>query len=159
MKKIISLFAFQAVLIASYALSAYAYSESLFRGMYLPIGLSTGISSIDGLDIGAEISLVNFDRFIGTSIANITGVYCDYLLTDNTRRMSAGIEYGIVPVIFDAGYLRFTEDGTTRHGFVVRMTIVAVVLPYIRYGKIYGEGDTNFFIEAGMLLKLPLPLF
>ncbi|RJP23037.1 MAG: hypothetical protein C4529_04735, partial [Deltaproteobacteria bacterium] len=59
--------------------------------------------------------------------------------------------------VVDGGYaLQFEEDGGRYHGVTARCAVILfAVMPYLRAGHLFGRGN---FIEAGVLLKVPVPL-
>lgn len=138
--------------------TAYSYPDTIGDGMYMPVGVVLGMDTINGGFVGGEISIVSFRKVMGITLQSISGVYGDYIVSGDTRRISAGPEFGILPFVFDCGYLNFREEGDTRHGFTARAAVVLFAIPYIRYGRVFGEGPTGNYVELGVLLKIPVPL-
>ena len=138
--------------------AAHAYPDTYGDGTYMPVGVTLGTDTINGGFAGGEVSIVSFKKVLGVTMQSLLGVYGDYIVSGDTRRISAGPEYGIFPFIFDCGYLNFREDGDTRHGFTVRAAVILFAIPYIRYGRVFGEGTTGNYVEFGVLLKIPVPL-
>lgn len=128
------------------------------RGLYLPIGVSTGVSLRPGAGwiIGGEASLV---RLWSGSLA-YTGVYADALHDTATgaNRVSIGPEVGQSWLGVDAGYLvELDGSSVARHGLAARAFVtLSAVSVSLRLGWL--EGGRGTFGELGIQLKLPLAL-
>jgi hypothetical protein len=126
-------------------------------GLYLPIGVSNGLSLHPraGYFVGGELSLVHFS----TESHVTAGGYADalYDFGSDSLRLSVGPEVGIGFFGIDAGYAVEREaNGDFHHGAVVRpYASVAFATLGLRAG--YFE-DTGFLGELGLLLKFPVPL-
>jgi hypothetical protein len=138
------------------------------------IGLSSHEQSSSGFLVGGEASLaflhLKADErehegdapgvpMIGTPIW--LGLYAD-LLRDtgsDTTRMSVGPELGTALIGVDGGLLA-EVGGDTRWGVTVRPVLtVGLVSLYGRWGHFADDLRDPDFFEAGLLLKVPVPLW
>lgn len=119
---------------------------------YMPIGLNVGGGGNGGV-IGGEVSFVFFGGDFGC------GLFADSLKTNTGNRMFGGAEVFIptdsdIFIGFEAGAAQNTK--TSKSGFMAGLFFVmeSPLIPYIRYFNLKRESTC----EAGVLLKIPLPL-
>ena len=140
-----------AILTILCAVQADAQMFSLPKS-YMPVGLNVGGGG-DGLVVGGEVSFVFFGGSIGF------GLFGDSLKTKKGNRMFGGPEvfFGTdsdIIIGLEAGAA--TNTNTSKSGFMSGLFLVMEnpVIPYVRYFNLAGKST----VEAGVLLKLPIPL-
>lgn len=124
---------------------------------------SVGDDRGSGFTLGGELSTVVFrkrlDRardawalfYFGTVVDGI------YDWHRHGGRMMVGPLVGLGFFGLDGGYLADYSGGTFRHGAAVRaFATLGIAAVYVRYGALQRSRD---FVEAGMMLKIPLGLF
>lgn len=117
---------------------------------YMPVGLNAGGGGNGGV-IGGELSFLHFNDEIGY------GLFFDAVKNKNGNRIFAGPEFLAVYkskliIGLEAGAVRNT--GSNKTGFMAGIFIPYYVIPYFRFFHL----DRKSFAEAGVLVKIPIPL-
>jgi hypothetical protein len=120
-------------------------------GLYLPVGLSTGVWLGEGatFHLGAEASAVYLARSRFWLGAHAGGKRA---MTMAAWRMSAGPELGYGPLGMDCGYLAALAGGKLRHGFVARLVVGLPILALTAGAAVLGNDLSG---EIGILVKWP----
>lgn len=108
-----------------------------------------------GVLLGGEISKAHLGRTFWY------GGYADALYDRDAARtrLSFGPEVGFGVVGLDGGPLVRIDEGGVRAGVTVRPVLsVGLVSAYVRFGWLPGDARQDTFVEAGVLLKVPLPI-
>lgn len=116
----------------------------------MPVGLNAGGGGNGGV-IGGELSFLHFNDEIGY------GLFFDAVKNKNGNRIFAGPEFLAVYkskliIGLEAGAVRNT--GSNKTGFMAGIFIPYYVIPYFRFFHL----DRKSFAEAGVLVKIPIPL-
>jgi hypothetical protein len=116
-----------------------------------------------GTVLGGELSVVvvnkKIERFRRAWDVVYGGVMFDglYDFTRHGTRFTMGPELGMAFWGIDGGYLVEVKKRRIFHGAAVRFyASLGVLAAYVRYGML---AETRDFVEAGILLKVPLGLF
>ncbi len=150
------------VLIASvlWTLPAGASGPMLVpKGVFLPTGINLG-GSIDriggsGFVLGGETSVVAHD---GNWLWYGGYLDANHDFGASETRLSIGPELGYTVLGLDGGYMLLLDGGAAKHALVVRPVLTLGILSgYFRSGWLL-DGQGDWFGEAGVLLKYPIPI-
>jgi hypothetical protein len=138
-------------------------------GWYLPFGMNIGYAihpaASNGLALGGEISLVQIHEARGLNF----GFYADYIHDSGTSThwISVGPEIlinmlignGDVDFPIDAGPTFELAHGKTHYGARCRIFGPAFfVMPYFGTVFTFDDASDRWLLEAGVLVKFPVPL-
>ncbi|MCP4130317.1 MAG: hypothetical protein GY754_04990 [bacterium] len=119
-------------------------------------GINFGRSTETGHHIGADLSI---EKFYGSSFTTLAG-YGDFLWSGNEFRSSMGAGFRLVVVGIDVGVLGvFPREGNAG----IKAGLTTRLIAACSFGGIYGRynyfpGDSNGYIEFGVLLRYPIKL-